>query len=103
MEDDEDEDKGSDVLVLFDFDVLLNQTSIAMNLPPYDDYKEDKKIREMPWLDITLADCNCSRYPHVANVAVHSGLGLPASDIQSSDSSKESDSDRESERESEHE
>ena len=103
MEDNEDKDKGRDVLVLFDFDVLLNQTGIAMNLPQYDDYKEDNKIREMPWLNIMLADCNCSHYPHVANVAVRSGLGLPALEIQSSDSCKESDSDRESERESERE
>jgi len=61
---------------------MLNQTSIAATLPPYDDYDEDNNMKEMPWLDITLIDCNCSRFPNVANVAVGNGSGFPATDSQ---------------------
>lgn len=63
--------------------MMLNQTSIAATLPPYDDYKEENKIKEMLWLDITLIDCNFGRFPNVANIAVGNGKGFPASESQS--------------------
>ena len=71
---------------------MLNQTSIAATLPPYDDYEEENSIKEMPWFDITLIDCNCSRFPNVANIAVGNGLGFPASESQSVPSDSGSDS-----------
>lgn len=72
---------------------MLNQTSVAVHLPPYDDYQEENDIKEMPWLDITRADCNCSRYPDVSNVGVQSNSMFVASHTQSDSSDlEESDS-----------
>ena len=71
---------------------MLNQTSIAAPLPPYDDYEEENKLKEMPWLDITLIDCNCRRFPNVANIAVRNGSVFPDSESQSVSSDSGSDS-----------
>lgn len=86
LENESDEDKGRRVLVIFDYDMMLNQTSIASNLPPYDYYEDDNNIEEMPWLDITLADCNCSHYPRTSSIAVRNGSGFPATETQSDSS-----------------
>ena len=66
------------MVVVFDFELMVNQTSIAKNLPPYDDYEKENSIKEMPWLDIELIDCNCSRYPQMRQVALRGGSALPA-------------------------
>lgn len=50
-----------------------------MSLQPYDDYEEENAIVEMPWLDITLVDCNCSRFPNTTNIAVQNGTDPHAS------------------------
>lgn len=68
------------------------QSSIATNLAPYDDYEGENSIPEMPWLDITLVACNCSRFPSVSNVAVRS-VTLPASQTQSDSSDNTSEHD----------
>ena len=67
---------------VFDFNLLLNQTSVAINLPPYDNYEEENNIEEMPWLDITRVDCNCNSYPNVSNVAVRTSVVFAASHIR---------------------
>ena len=91
LEDESDEDQGRQVVVIFDFELKLNQSSIAVHLPPYDDYKEDNSIQELPWLDTTRAGCNCSRYPNVQNVGVRGrpvfGTSQTHSDSSASDES----------------
>ncbi|KAJ7373264.1 hypothetical protein OS493_012853 [Desmophyllum pertusum] len=92
LENESDEDQGRRVVVIFNFDLMQIQSSIATNLAPYDDYEGENSIPEMPWLDITLVACNCSRFPSVSNVAVRS-VTLPASQTQSDSSDNTSEHD----------
>lgn len=67
-----------------------------MSLQPYDDYEGENNIIEMPWLDITLVDCNCSQFPNKSNIAVQNGTGFHASgQSDSSDSNDSNASERE--------
>ncbi|KAL9977484.1 hypothetical protein ACROYT_G014892 [Oculina patagonica] len=89
LENEDDDDYGRHVLVIFEFEILTNQTSVAVSLQPYDDYEEENAIEEMPWLDITLVDCNCSRFPNTTNIAVQNGIDPHASyDSNESNSSE---------------
>ena len=78
LEDDTDPDQGRSVVVIFDFEVSDNTTSVSTALRPYDDYEDENSIPEMPWLDIAVADCNCSRYPELSDVAVRLGANIEA-------------------------
>ncbi|XP_078357392.1 uncharacterized protein LOC144642294 [Oculina patagonica] len=82
LENEDDDDYGRHVLVIFEFEILTNQTSVAVSLQPYDDYEEENAIVEMPWLDITLVDCNCSRFPNTTNIAVQTAWILMPRVIQ---------------------
>ena len=81
------------MVVVYDFNLLLNQTSVAINLPPYNDYEEENNIEEMPWLDITRMDCNCNCCPNVSNVAVRTSVVFTASQIRSDSGESTCDSD----------
>ena len=63
IEDENDEDRGRLVLVIFDFEIKENMSRVTNTFRPYDDYKGENSIQEMPWLDIEVSNCNCSRYP----------------------------------------
>lgn len=80
---------------MFDLTWTLNETSIAWNLPSYNEYKEENdKLKEMLWLDIKIVDCNCSRYPNVGNVTVKSSAARSILRIEThSDSSDSSEQD----------
>ena len=101
LEDDTDPDQGRSVVVIFDFEVSDNQTSVSTALRPCDDYEDENSIPEMPWLDIAVADCNCSRYPELSDVAVRPGANIESSRTRSSDSDSDDSSEYEQEPEEE--
>ena len=93
IEDENDEDRGRLVLVIFDFEIKENMSRVSNTFRPYDDYKGENSIQEMPWLDIEVSNCNCSRYPVVGDIAVKSSSNESTSAQAASDSSESDESD----------
>ena len=93
LEDENDQDQGRLVLVIFDFQVMASMSQVTTSLRPYLDYEEENSIPEMPWLDVELVRCNCSSFPEVGNIGVKSSSNGNNSQAVSDSSKSESDND----------
>lgn len=67
---DEGPDNGCIVVLVFKFDVLVNNSIVAQAqvLPPISEYREEDEMLSMPWLEINSSTCNCSSFPQVSDV-----------------------------------
>ena len=92
LEDENDQDQGGFVLVIFDFEVMASISQVTTSLWPYTDYEEENSIPEMPWLDVELVRCNCSSFPEVGDIGVKSSSN--GNTLQAVSDSRESESDK---------
>ena len=51
--------------------MLDNLSVTATSMQPVKVYDVENKFNLLPWLDITTAVCNCSRFPAVGSVVVN--------------------------------
>ena len=93
LEDDNDQDQGRFVLVIFDFEIMASMSQVTTSLRPYTDYEEENTIPEIPWLDVELVRCNCSSFPEVGNIGVKSSSNGNTSQAANDSSESESDND----------
>jgi len=64
-------DEGKTVILISKIQVLDNQSLISAPLRPRNDYGSND-IPEMPWFDCDSVRCNCSKFPLLGNVVIHS-------------------------------
>ena len=63
-------------MLIFTFDVMVNNSVVAQTLPPKLPSKEDDNIRSMPLLKLESCNCNCTSFPKetkVSNVLLEEG------------------------------
>lgn len=65
-------DEGKTVILISKIQLLDNQSLVSAPLCPRNDYGSSD-IPEMPWLDCDSVRCNCSKFPLLSNVIIHSG------------------------------
>ena len=83
-------DDGREILVIFDFEVIPNQSRISSSPAPLDWYIGEDTIPEMPWLDLSTGRyCNCARHHVRGSVIVRDETGT-AYEASSSDSDHDS-------------
>lgn len=64
-------DEGKTVILISKIQLLDNQSLVSAPLRPRNDYGSND-IPEMPWLDCDSVRCNCSKFPVLGNVIIHS-------------------------------
>lgn len=66
---DEGLDNGCSVVLVFKFDVLVNNSVVAQALHPISGYREDTDdVLSMPLLNLNSSTCNCSTFPQLSDV-----------------------------------
>lgn len=65
-------------MLIFTFDVMVNNSVVAEVLPPKLPSKEDDDIHSMPLLKLESCDCNCTSFPNVSDVLLEEGDGNDA-------------------------
>ena len=65
-------------MLIFTFDVMVNNSIVAQILPPKIPSKEDDNISSMPLLKLESCNCSCTSFPKVSNVLLEEGDGNDA-------------------------
>ena len=64
-------DEGKTVILKSKIQLLDNKSLISAPLCPCNDYGSND-ILEIPWFDCDSVRCNCSKFPLLGNVIIHS-------------------------------